>query len=170
MAGTAAWALAFASIYTRPHSSVTASLWFHDHVPEGARVLEQDSDEGFPFSFPGRPAERYRVVAFGFYENDSPEKMSKLARELAEADWVVLQTKRLYGAVTRAPEKFPLTNRAFRLLFAGDLGYGLVREVASPPPSWACRCPTSSPTSRSRSTTTRKSCSFRTRGGAPPRQ
>ena len=131
--GTAVWALAFASIYTRPHSSVTASLWFHDHVPEGARVLEQDWDEGFPFSFPGRPAERYKIVTFGFYENDSPEKMAKLARELAGTDWVVLQTKRLYGAVTRAPEKFPLTNRAFRLLFAGDLGYTLAREVASRP-------------------------------------
>src|ERR1039457_4276023 len=131
--GTAAWALAFASIYTRPHSSVTASLWFHDHVPEGARVLEQDWDEGFPFSFPGRPAERCRIVTFSFYENDSPEKMAKLARELAETDWVVLQTKRLYGAVTRAPEKFPLTNRAFRLLFAGDLGYTLAKEVASRP-------------------------------------
>ncbi len=131
--GTAAWALAFASIYTRPHSSVTASRWFHDAVPEGARVLEQDWDEGFPFSFPGRLAERYKIVTFGFYEPDSPEKMAKLARELAGTDWVVLQTKRLYGAVTRAPEKFPFTNRAFRLLFAGDLGYTLVHEVASRP-------------------------------------
>ncbi|HMA29615.1 MAG TPA: DUF2298 domain-containing protein, partial [Thermoanaerobaculia bacterium] len=141
VAGTAAWALAFASIYTRPHSSVTASLWFHDHVPDGARVLEQDWDEGFPFSFPGRPAERYRIVTFGFYESDSPEKMAKLARELADADWVVLQTKRLYGAVTRAPEKFPLTNRAFRLLFAGDLGYTLEREFASRPSLLGIRVP-----------------------------
>jgi len=131
--GTAIWVLAFAGIYTRPHSFVTASHWFHDAVPEGTRVLEEDWDEGFPFTFPGRPAERYKVIQFPFYEIDSPEKMAKLARGLAETDWVVLQTKRLYGAVTRAPEKFPLTNRAFRLLFAGDLGYTLVREVASRP-------------------------------------
>src|SRR5664280_2285775 len=131
--GTAVWVLAFAGIYTRPHSFVTASLWFHDHVPDGAHILEQDWDEGFPFSFPGRLAERYKIVTFPFYEPDSPEKMAKLARRLAETDWVVLQTKRLYGAVTRAPEKFPLTNRAFRLLFVGDLGYTLVREVASRP-------------------------------------
>ena len=87
----------------------------------------------FRSAFPGRLAERYKVVTFGFYEPDSPEKMAKLARELAKPDWVVLQTKRLYGAVTRAPEKFPLTNRAFRLLFSGDLGYTLRREVASRP-------------------------------------
>ena len=131
--GTAVWALAFASIYTRPHSVVTASLWFHDHVPDGARVIEEDWDEGFPFGFPGRSPERYKVVSFPFYETDSPGKMEKLARELAGSDWVVLQTKRLYGAITRVPEKFPLTNRAFRLLFAGDLGYTLVKEVASRP-------------------------------------
>jgi hypothetical protein len=102
-------------------------------VPSGARVLTQDWDEGFPFGYPTRPAERYKGVTFGFYEPDSTEKMAKLARELARTDWVVLQTKRLYGAVTRAPEKFPFTNRAFRLLFAGDLGYTLVHETASRP-------------------------------------
>ncbi len=133
VAGTAVWALAFASIYTRPHSFVTASLWFHEHVPDGARVLEQDWDEAFPFTFPGRPAERYKVVQFPFYDPDSPGKTAKLAKELAGTDWVVLQTKRLYGAVTRAPEKFPSTVRAFRLLFAGDLGYTLTREFASRP-------------------------------------
>ncbi|MEO8585333.1 MAG: DUF2298 domain-containing protein [Acidobacteriota bacterium] len=138
---SAVWLLAFAGIYTRPHSSVTASRWFHDTVPDDARVLEQDWDEGFPFTFPDRSAERYRIVTFGFYEPDSPEKMAKLARELAGADWVVLQTKRLYGAVTRAPEKFPLTNRAFRLLFAGDLGYTLVREVASRPSLFGIQVP-----------------------------
>ena len=139
--GTAVWVLAFAGIYTRPHSFVTASEWFHDSVPDGARVLEEDWDEGFPFAFPGRPAERYKVVQFPFYENDAPEKMAKLARALADTDWVVLQTKRLYGAVTRAPEKFPLTNRAFRLLFAGDLGYTLVREVASRPSLFGIQVP-----------------------------
>ena len=67
--------------------------------------------------------------------------MAKLARELAGSDWVVLQTKRLYGAVTRAPEKFPLTNRAFRLLFAGDLGYTLVKDVASRPSLFGIQVP-----------------------------
>ena len=140
-AGAVLWTLAFLAIYARPHSAVTASRWFHDNVPEGTRVLEQDWDEGFPFSFPGRLAERYPTVMFGFYEPDSPEKMTKLAQELAGADRVVLQTKRLYGAVTRAPDKFPLTNRAFRLLFAGDLGYTLTRSFASRPSLFGLELP-----------------------------
>ncbi len=139
--GAAVWTLAFLAIYTRPHSAVTASRWFHENVLEKAHVFEQDWDEGFPFSFPGKAAERYTVVMFGFYEEDSPAKMAKLAGELAVSDRVVLQTKRLYGAVTRAPEKFPLTNRAFRLLFAGDLGFTLTKSFASRPSLFGLELP-----------------------------
>ena len=140
-AGAALWTFAFLAIYTRPHSAVTASRWFHENVPEKTRILEQDWDEGFPFAFPGRSADRYPTVMFGFYEPDSPEKMAKLARELAAADRVVLQTKRLYGAVTRAPDKFPITNRAFRLLFAGDLGFTLTQSFASRPSLFGLELP-----------------------------
>lgn len=51
-AGAALWTFAFLAIYTRPHSAVTASRWFHENVPEKTRILEQDWDEGFPFAFP----------------------------------------------------------------------------------------------------------------------
>jgi len=140
-AGAFLWTLAFFAIYLRPHSAVTASRWFQENVPAGSRILEEDWDEGFPFSFPGQPAERYTVVMFPFYEPDTPEKMAKLATELAASDRVVLQTKRIYGAVTRAPEKFPLTNRAFRLLFAGDLGFTLTKSFASRPSLFGLELP-----------------------------
>ena len=125
--------LAFLSIYTRPHTIVAASEWFHENVAPGARVLAQDWDEGFPFSLPDRPAERFRIVNLSFYEPDGPSKTRTLAAQLSSGDVLVLQTKRLYGAVTQASGKFPDTDRLFRLLFSGDLGYTLVRTFASPP-------------------------------------
>jgi len=133
VAGTALYLLAFLTIYTRPHAAVTASEWFYTHAAPGSRVLIQDWDEGFPFSLPGRPADRYKVTAFGFYDADGPAKIKRLADDLAASEWLVLQTKRLYGAVTRAPVRYPLTNNFFRELFAGDLGYTLVKDVASRP-------------------------------------
>src|SRR5262249_8649762 len=45
----------------------------------------------------------------------------------------VLQTKRLYGAITQAEKKFPQTSNYFRLLFAGDLGYTPIAEFAARP-------------------------------------
>ncbi|GIW44442.1 MAG: hypothetical protein KatS3mg077_1724 [Candidatus Binatia bacterium] len=133
LAGNLAAVLAFLSIYTRPHTVRTASEWFYRNVPAGAKVLSQDWDEGFPFPVPGFSPNRYTIVTFSYYEPDTPGKMHRLARELAASDYIVFQTKRIYGAVTRAPEKFPLTTNYFYQLFAGDLGYTLIQEFASRP-------------------------------------
>lgn len=125
--------LAFTSIYLRPHTVVTASEWFYQNIPDGSRILTQHWDEGFPFHLPGRPPSRYRIQEAAYYEPDSPAKIRKLSQQLAESDYVVFQTKRLYGAVTRAPEKYPRTVNYFQQLFAGDLGYTILHEVASRP-------------------------------------
>jgi len=142
VAGTALYLLAFLSIYTRPHSAVSASAWFYDHAEAGSKVLTQDWDEGFPFGLPGRPPDRFKVLQFGFYESDSPAKVKHLASELASSDWLVLQTKRLYGAISRVPKKYPFTDNFFRELFAGDLGYTLVKDVSSRPGLFGVELPT----------------------------
>ncbi len=125
--------LAFLSIYTRPHTIVAASQWFHENVSPGATVLIQHWDEGFPFSLPDHPAEGFRIIELPFYDADGPDKTRLLSERLASGDVLVLQTKRLYGAITRARDRYPDTDRLFRLLFAGDLGYSLVRTFSSPP-------------------------------------
>lgn len=141
LALSGAYLLAFLSIYTRPHTIVTASRWFHENVAPGATVLTQHWDEGFPFSFPGLPAERYKIVELPFYEPDGPEKTRLLADRLASGDVLVLQTKRLYGAISQARSRFPDTDRLFRLLFSGDLGYSMVRTFSSPPQLFGMRLP-----------------------------
>ena len=141
VAGTLAAAFAFMSIYTRPHTVVTASEWMYGHVPPGSKILSQHWDEGFPFSLPNHSASIYKVTEFGYYEADNPTKIQGLAKELADSDYIALQTKRLYGAVTRAPQRFPLTTNYFYELFAGDLGYTLVHEVASRPSLFGIEIP-----------------------------
>ncbi len=134
LVATLAWLAAFMRIYTRPHTVVTASEWFYRNVPAGTKVVSQHWDEGFPFPLPGdRNPDRYPMVNLGYYEPDTPRKMSEICRDLAAAEYAVFQTKRIYGSVTRAPEKFPLTTRYFYRLFAGDLGFTLTNEFASRP-------------------------------------
>jgi len=131
--GTALYALAFSAIYTREHTVRQASRWFYQQVPAGSRVAIQEWDEGFPFHLPGFDPSRYTVVQLPLYEADSETKVRRLASELAAADVVVLQTRRLVGSVTRAEATFPVTARFFRLLYAGDLGFRLERAFTSRP-------------------------------------
>lgn len=131
---TLAHALAFLTIYTRPFTVRAASEWVYENVPAGSKLLSQDWDEGFPFSLGDRGTpDRYRIVNFSFYEPDSNEKMMRLAAELSSADYVVFQTKRLYGATTQNARVFPYTSRAFALLFDAELGYRMVKEFTSRP-------------------------------------
>lgn len=133
VAGTAAYLVAFLSIYLRPHTVRAASEWFYTHIPPDSRVLSQDWDEGFPQHLPGRSPAFATVVSFPFYDTDGPTKVARLAREVAAADFIALQTKRLYGATTQASGRFPLTSNFFYLLFAGDLGYEILIDFTSRP-------------------------------------
>ena len=131
--GTGLSALAFLSIYQRPHTVVTASEWAYRHIPEGSTILSQHWDEGFPLPRLSGSPSRFKVINLPYYEPDTSAKMRQISQELANADYIALQTKRLYGSVTRAPRKYPLTNNHFYLLFAGDLGYTLIYDHASRP-------------------------------------
>lgn len=140
--GTVAVGFAFMSTYTKPHTVVTASEWFYAHVPKGSKVLSQDWDEGFPMPLPGADGRAYTVVNFGYYERpDSLQKMQRLSEQLASSDYIVFQTKRLYGALTRAPERFPYSVNYFYELFAGDLGFTLIKEFASRPSLFGIEIP-----------------------------
>ena len=144
VAGTVAAAAAFVSIYTRPFTEVAASEWVYTHVPAGSKILSQHWDEGFPLPLPhpdGQPG-RYTTVSFEYYNHpDDIAKMRRLGQDLATSDYIVFQTKRLYGAVTRAPDRYPLTIKYFQQLFGGDLGYTLVQEVASRPSLFGLEIP-----------------------------
>ncbi len=129
---TALYLAAFCRIYTREHTVLTASRWFAANVPERARVLSQHWDEGFPVGLAAWPDTR-DVSQFPFYDPDTPDKVASLATELSEREWVVLQTRRLYGAVLRDPERYPYTGNFFLELFAGDLGLEVRYEGSSRP-------------------------------------
>ena len=133
VAATLAGLMAFLAIYTRPHTVVSASKWFYDHVPSGTRIATQHWEEGFPFPLPNHDPGQYPNVQLPYYEPDTPAKLAGISAELANADYLVFPTKRVYGSVTRAIAKFPLTSRQFFELFAGDLGYTLVEDFSSRP-------------------------------------
>jgi YYY domain-containing protein len=140
-AGTLVSALAFLGIYRGPHTAVAASEWVYAHVPAGSTLLTEEWDEGFPLSLTvGRPSQ-YRVVPLPYYAPDTADKIRALSRELAGGAFLVLPTKRLYGAITNVPARYPLTSNYFQLLFAGELGYRLVYERASRPALLALEFP-----------------------------
>ncbi len=110
--------LAFVNVYRSPHPWLTASAWLTDHVPRGAVVAVEQWDHPLPLDATG-----YDVRELLVFDEDTPEKWAGMEATLAEADYVVIASRRGYAALVRWPERYPLTARYYRLLFEGGLGF-----------------------------------------------
>ena len=130
VASTVLYALAFSSVYSRPHTAVSASEWINANVPSNATIINGGSywDERIP------DLGRYDVWTFPAYHPDSDRsKIPELVGRLSSSDYVVFYSNRAYGSVARLPGEYPQSSAFLRLLFGGDLGYRLERSFSSYP-------------------------------------
>jgi 4-amino-4-deoxy-L-arabinose transferase-like glycosyltransferase len=135
---SSAYALTYASIYAAPHSWVTASEWIYRNVPAGSTLAVEHWDTALPLSVEvdGQIASPtvydYRTLAL-YDEPDNAAKWTVLAQDLAESDYVVIASRRLYGSIPREPDRYPLATHYYDLLFAGNLGFEPAGEFTRGP-------------------------------------
>ena len=124
---TGLYALAYMGIYQVPHTAVRSSEWLNQNAPTESVILMEHWEEGIP------NLGRYEVPRLPVYETDVPSKLDGLAAELARADYILFYSNRLYGTITRLPERYPVTSAYYRLLFGGELGYRLANVETTYP-------------------------------------
>lgn len=129
LAGAGFYALAYINgVYGGVHTAIRASEWLNRNAPHGASVLKEHWEEGLPnlrsdFEFADLP----------MYEPDRRAKTTAVAETLADADYLVFFSNRLYGTIPRLPERYPITTEYYRLLFSERLGYTLANAQTSYP-------------------------------------
>jgi hypothetical protein len=133
-----AYALAFTAMYREPHTWIPASEWFYEQVPSGSTVSLEEWDTALPLplDIDGRPRriEEYDVRTLPLYaEPDNNAKWEQIASDLAQSDYVIIASRRLYGSIPRQPDRYPLATRYYHLLFSGGLGFELAMEFGRGP-------------------------------------
>ena len=127
VAGTAFYAVAYTAVYRDEHPGVQMSEWLKENAEPGALVLMEHWEEGLPevggFQFRRLP----------LYEADTEAKLRDLSFDLAEADYLVFYSNRLYGTIPRLPDRYPVSTEFYRLLFGGGIGYELAAAMPSYP-------------------------------------
>ncbi len=128
---TGLYALAFVNMYGQPHPWAEASRWVFANLPPGTLILSERWDDSLPSNMVIDGRSRFRRE----YENeeltwlirtgrlDNEEKLVQNLSLLAEADYLVIMSNRVYGVVPRLPERYPLSGQYHQLLFDGALGY-----------------------------------------------
>lgn len=124
----------FFTLYLKPDIRLSASEWIYKNIPSGSQVLSESGnvvDLPVPLSY--LPLPNYHLVptSFDFYRLDEDPKMrSRLIAQLAQADYLIIPSRRVFANHQRLPEKFPLTAKYYQLLFSGQLGFKLIKEFS----------------------------------------
>lgn len=132
------YALAYVRIYSERHSWIVASEWIYEHVPAGSTLAVEEWDTTLPLprsvDAQERRIEDYGVRRLSLYdEPDDVSKWAAIAASLAESDYLIIASRRLYGSIPRLPQRYPMATRYYELLFAGELGYELAGEFTRGP-------------------------------------
>ncbi len=130
---TAAWSVAFTSVYRHPHTRVYASEWIYDALPPGTTIATEHWDDALPLALGRQTIDQYEHVELTLYDEENEAKRAALIAALDRADAIVLSSNRLYRSIPRAPWRYPVARRYYELLFAGKLGFRLEHVFASYP-------------------------------------
>lgn len=128
-----AWSAAFVRIYLTPHVRAEATRWIADHVPEDEVIAIEPWDEPVPCTVAGMDPVQRPTAWLPIRDPSGPVTNSVLVAVLDSADWLVLASQRGYGAMPRAPGRFPASIRLYRALFGGELGWELAASFTDFP-------------------------------------
>ena len=126
-------AISFLSIYSRPHSRVTASEWIYNNIPPGSTLANEYWDDPLPLYLSDKNAGNYQGIMLPLYDADTPEKWQKINADLQKVNYIILSSNRLYGSILTVPEKYPQTQKYYESLFDGSLGFQKIAEFSSRP-------------------------------------
>lgn len=110
--------LAFVSSYRAPHPWQAASEWLYERAEPGAVIAVEEWDHPLPLD-----SSDYHVRKLPIFDRETTEKWTAMEETLAEADYVIIATKRGYAALARWPERYPHTARYYLQLFEGRLSF-----------------------------------------------
>lgn len=128
---TICYSLAFFSIYSRPQTRILASEWIFANIPTESKILREHWDDGLPVLLPNNKT--YYLEELTIYEPDNENKINYYADKLSTGDYIVINSRRLYGTLLHLTDKYPITSRYYQQLFQGQLGYQKVAEFSSYP-------------------------------------
>jgi YYY domain-containing protein len=115
---TVHYSLSFMSVYSGAHPLNDVSSWLKSNAEPGSKVVQEHWEEGIPGVVGLQMHDRAEL-----YNDESPQKFNRLTKLLADSDYFVLLSNRLYATIPRLPDRYPITSTFYEKLFTGELGY-----------------------------------------------
>ena len=127
------WPLLFFSIYTKPHSRITASRWINDTLPDHSILLSESWDDALPLPITPPSKKTFTIEQLPIFDPDATEKWQKMDTLLAKGNYLILSSNRGWGSIPTVPERYPQMTKFYHDLFAGKTDYSKVAVFTSYP-------------------------------------
>lgn len=123
----------FMKVYLKENTRIQASKWIFENVDNGSKIAGEHWDDNLPLPLAENSNKQYTMSQLAVYDQDSQEKILKLAEDLSQSDYFIISSRRVYYSILRNGNKYPLTNRFYKLLFEENLGYKLEKKIINYP-------------------------------------
>jgi Dolichyl-phosphate-mannose-protein mannosyltransferase len=127
------WPLLFFSIYTKPHSRVTASEWIFKTIPPHSVILTESWDDALPLSLGELSSQTYLIKEMPVFDPDTQQKWQTMDGLLNQGDYLILSSNRGWGSIPTVPERYPQMKKFYADLFADKTAYKQIAEFTSYP-------------------------------------
>jgi hypothetical protein len=127
------WPASFMSIYTRPHSRVSASVWIFNNIPSGSFIASEYWDDALPLMLPQYADKIYQGEQMPVFGDDTTDKWKEMDRILKKADYYIMSSNRAYDSIMPLQSRFPRMAAYYKQLFSGEGDFELAAEITSYP-------------------------------------
>lgn len=127
------YAASFLAIYTVPQSRVQASSWIYQNIPSGSTFTNEYWDDPLPLYLPGSDPNIYHGIMISPYDPDSPTKWQTLTTQFNQSQYLIMSSNRLWGSISRVPDRYPQTAAFYRQLFDNDTDFKFLKQIVSYP-------------------------------------
>ncbi|RIL12181.1 MAG: hypothetical protein DCC75_00930 [Proteobacteria bacterium] len=127
------WIGAFFNIYRKPFTRAQVSEWVRDNIAEGSKISVEHWDETTPARIESLPPAKLQKFTLPVFNPESEAKREALLHALERSQYVIINSLRGVGAITRWREKYPFTSAFYEKLLTSQLGFEIKRSFASYP-------------------------------------
>jgi hypothetical protein len=119
--------LAFLNLYRTPHPWLTASEWIYANVRLGGFITADWWDDPLPLDNERQRRESSYLTPEldPFAEPDTLGKIENLVSSIAQAEYLILSSRRAWAVIPRLDTRYRFTSALYRALMSEELGFVL---------------------------------------------
>lgn len=126
------WPFSFHHIYTKLNTRVSATEWINKYIEPGKALALEHWDDPVPLS----GANKYKILTLPMYDSESVDKWKNINNVLAQTDYIVIASNRLYTPLIKLTDckSLPVgkcyreTAEYYGKLFDGSLGFEKIAQ------------------------------------------